>query len=328
MYAGNIQSIYGGVHVGAVAYNFPDLPRIPGAPDDTDAWIKVFQDVGFGEMELSNNILEPPVASLLDSARSPTTAGQGAVRGGPTAPGAAGAAPPAAPGSRPPLTPEEQQQAKQEAREKLRQWRLTTPMSHFQDVRKKFDRAGIRIHVYTCNGMGDDFSEAEIDRQFLQAKALGVKILASSTRLPVAKKLIPFAEKYKMTVAFHGHANIEDPNEFATPESFQKAWEMSKRYMANLDIGHFTAANFDAVAFIEKNHARITHVHIKDRKKNQGPNVPWGQGDTPIKEVLQLVKKNRYPIHCYQEFEYRVPVGSSSAAEWKKCREYLIRALA
>jgi len=294
MYAGsNIQSLFSGVHVGAVAYSYPDLPRIPGATDDSDAWIKVFQDVGYGEMELSNQILEPPLA----------------------------------PGPRPPLTPE-QQQARREAREKLRQWRLTTPMSHFRDARKKFDRAGILIHVYTCNGMGDDFTEAEIDRCFEQAKALGVKILASSTQLTVAQKLIPFAEKHKMTVAFHGHSNVKDPNEFATPESFQKAWEMSKHYMTNLDIGHFTAANFDAVAFIEKNHARITHLHIKDRKKNQGPNQPWGQGDTPIKEVLQLVKKNQYPIHCYQEFEYRVPPGSSSAAEWKKCREYLIQALA
>ena len=29
----------------------------------------------------------------------------------------------------------------------------------------------------------------------------------------------------------------------------------------------------------------------KDRKKNQGDNVPWGEGDTPIRDVLQLLKK-------------------------------------
>jgi sugar phosphate isomerase/epimerase len=131
-----------------------------------------------------------------------------------------------------------------------------------------------------------------------------------------------------MRVAFHNHSDVKHPNEFATPASFEKAWEMSKYYVTNLDIGHFMAANFDPVSFIEANHARISHLHIKDRKKDQGPNRPWGEGDTPIKEVLQLIKKNRYPIPCYQEFEYRVPEGSSSAAEWKRCKDYLISGLA
>jgi len=87
----------------------------------------------------------------------------------------------------------------------------------------------------------------------------------------------------------------------------------------NLDIGHFTASDYDAVAFIKQHHDKITNLHIKDRKRDHGPNVPWGQGDTPIKAVLQLLKANRYPIPANIEMEYQVPADSTLIAEMKKC---------
>jgi sugar phosphate isomerase/epimerase len=137
--------------------------------------------------------------------------------------------------------------------------------------------------------------------------------------------VIPFAEKHKMVVAFHGHSNITDPDEFATPQSFAAALEMSKYYRTNLDIGHFTAAGYDAVAYIQQHHDKITHLHLKDRKKNQGPNTPWGQGDTPIKQVLQLLKDKKYPIPAYIEYEYKGT--GTSPEEVKKCFEFTKAAL-
>ena len=78
-----------------------------------------------------------------------------------------------------------------------------------------------------------------------------------------------------------------------------------------------------------KKHAdRITHVHLKDRKLNDGQNVPWGQGDTPIKEVLQLMKKEKYPFQGTIEFEYAVPEGSDAMHEIAKCVEYCRNCLA
>ena len=82
---------------------------------------------------------------------------------------------------------------------------------------------------------------------------------------------------------------------------------MSKYYRVNLDIGHFTAANFDAVDYIRKNHQHIVLLHLKDRKKNEGPNVPWGEGDTPIKQVLALLKETKHPIPAFIEYEYKGP---------------------
>jgi len=129
-----------------------------------------------------------------------------------------------------------------------------------------------------------------------------------------------------MFVAMHNHNNLVDPDQFATPVSFQKALDMSEYFKVTLDIGHFTAGNNDAVDFISKHHDRIVNIHVRDRKRNNGRNMPFGQGDTPIKEVLQLIRDNRYPIRCYIEYEY----GSfrPSTEEVKRCLEYCKQVLA
>src|SRR5207244_11964679 len=151
--------------------------------------------------------------------------------------------------------------------EEVRKWRLSTPADHYKAVRKRFDDAGISVFTDTVNFRGY-YTDEEFDKAFEAAKALGVNLIASSTQLSVAKRLVPFAEKHKINVAMHGHSNVKDPDEFATPESFAKALAMSKNFRINLDIGHFTAANYDAVQFIRDHHDQITHLHLKDRKKN------------------------------------------------------------
>jgi sugar phosphate isomerase/epimerase len=211
------------------------------------------------------------------------------------------------------------------SRDELRAWRLNTPLDHFRDVKRKFDAAGIEIYAWNYSPNAS-FTDAEIDRGFEQAKALGAEIITSSTTIDVAKRIVPFAEKHRMVVAMHGHSDVSKAGEFASPESFAEAMKMSKYFKVNLDIGHFTAANFDAVAYIKAHHADITNVHLKDRKKNQGDNVPWGTGDTPIREVLQLLKAERWPIRAYIEYEHRG--AGTPIEEVAKCFAYVKQALA
>ena len=217
-------------------------------------------------------------------------------------------------------TPDE----RQKAREALRRWRLETPLDHFRGIRKRFESAGLSIAAYNYSH-GADFTDEEIDRGFEITKALGAGFITSSTTLAVAKRIVPFAAKHKMNVSMHNHSRTDDPNEFATPESFAAAIKMSPHFKINLDIGHFTAANYDAVAYLREHHASITNLHIKDRKKNQGDNVPWGQGDTPITQVLQLLKKEKWPIGAYVEYEHRGTAGA--VAEVRTCFDYAKRAL-
>ena len=222
-------------------------------------------------------------------------------------------------GGRP--TPEQAQQA----RDDVRKWRLETPLDHFRAIRKTFDAAGITVYAFNYSPNAS-FSDDEIDRGFEMARALGAEIMTASATLEAARRMVPFAAKHRMPVAMHNHSNVSDPNEFATLESLATALKLSAHFRVNLDIGHFTAANYDAVAYIREHHDRITNLHIKDRKKNQGDNVAWGTGDTPIREVLQLLKKERWPIRAYIEYEHKGDTGA--VEEVKKCFAFARNALA
>jgi sugar phosphate isomerase/epimerase len=213
----------------------------------------------------------------------------------------------------------------QKSRDDLRRWRLSTPLDHFTAIRKKFDAAGISIYAYNYSPNASHTDE-EIERGFEMTKALGAEIITASTTIEVAKRIAPFAEKHKMIVAMHGHSNTSAPGEFASPESFAEAVRLSKYFRINLDIGHFTAADFDAVQYLRQHHDQITNLHLKDRKRNQGDNVPWGSGDTPIREVLQLLKRERWPIRAYIEYEHRG--AATPVDEVKTCYAFVKQALA
>ncbi|MGA1995531.1 MAG: sugar phosphate isomerase/epimerase family protein [Bryobacteraceae bacterium] len=208
----------------------------------------------------------------------------------------------------------------------LHEWRMATPLDFFTGIRKKFDQAGIQLLAYNLS-FNDGFSDEEIDRGFQMARALGVDLITASSTLTAVKRVAPVAEKYKIRVAMHGHDNTKDPNQFATPESFAAAMALTPLFWVNLDIGHFTAAGYDPVAYIQEHHDRIAVLHIKDRKKDHGANLPLGEGETPIKAVLQLLKSKKYPIPANIEYEYGKP-GMDTVAEVRKCFEYCKRALA
>ena len=164
-----------------------------------------------------------------------------------------------------------------EQREALRKWRLTVPLDHFGGVRQKFDKAGITLTAYNLS-FRDDFTDEEIARGFEMAKALGVSVITASSNVSTAKRVDPAAQKAGIVVGFHNHSDIK-PNEFATPDDFATAMKGASKYIAlNLDIGHFTAANFDAVSYLEQHHQHVVSLHIKDRKRDQGPNLPFGTG--------------------------------------------------
>jgi sugar phosphate isomerase/epimerase len=216
-------------------------------------------------------------------------------------------------------------ETRQKARQDLRAWRTETPIDHFRSVRKEFDAAGLSIHAYNYS-FSADMTDQEIDRGFEMTRALGASVITASTTLTVARRVAPFAEKHQMDVAMHGHSNKSDPNEFCTPESFAAAMKLSKHFKVNLDIGHFTAADFDPVAYIREHHASITNLHLKDRRKHEGDNVPWGEGDTPLRDVLLMLKKDQWPIPAYVEYEYRGP--GTPTEEVTKCFQYAKQILA
>jgi sugar phosphate isomerase/epimerase len=288
-----IDSRIKGVQIGAITYSFRSIPN-------ADEIIKAYQTIGLGEMELMSNHAE-----ALAGAPSGGQGRGGRGRGTPT--------------------PEEQA-ARDAAAKVLHDWRTSASAATFAPVRKKIEDAGIDLRLLCYNMNVRNTKDDEIEYAFMMAQWLGVKAITTSTQVSMAKRIAPFADKHKMMVGFHGHANTTDPDEVAKPESFTAVMAASKYHGANMDIGHYTEAGYDPVAFIQQHHARITNLHLKDKKKasNGGGNTPWGQGDTPIKDVLKLLQKNKWDLPANIEFEYE----GDPLVEVPKCVQYCKDALA
>ena len=281
-----------GVKLGITTASLNPLPDVPGN-DRIDTLIQECIQLGCGNVELAAGFFGPALQRAAVGGQVPKQ-----------------------------VTPEYQR-----SREELRKWRLSAVATdRAREVRKKFDDAGINLFSMS-NTFADDVTDAEIDAMFRQMQVLRISVFQTNqTRVSMGPRLVPFVERSKIKPAFHTHAEVNEPNEVASIESLQKLMRMSPEFRICLDIGHFTAGNNDAVAYIREHHDRITHIHVKDRKRNGGPNVEWGTGDTPIKECLSLIRDNSYPIYCVVEREFH---GAGTALdETRKDLEYMKNALA
>ena len=208
----------------------------------------------------------------------------------------------------------------------LRDWRATATETTFAPVRKKIEDAGIALTLLCYNMNVNSTTDAGIEYAFMMARGLGVKMISTSTQISMAKRLAPVAEKYKIRVGFHGHDSTDQPDEVSTEETFRRVFDTGAYLGANLDIGHFVSANGDPVDFLRKYHDRITNLHLKDRQRNHLGNVPWGTGQTPIVEILQMLKKERWDIPANIEYVLEDPDGVVAGVT--KCLDYIKKALA
>ena len=209
-------------------------------------------------------------------------------------------------------------------KEALTNWRQTASMEKFKEVHDLFKKAGINIYAYKPNALGTSNTDAEIIFALKSAKTLGANSV--TVELPEdashTQRLGDLGEKYGIYIGYHAHLQ-------ATDTAWDEALGQSSFNTMNLDCGHYIAVGGDntkesLLALIEAKHDRISSMHIKDRKnkEGEGKNMPWGQGDTPLKEILTLLKTKKYPIPATIEMEYTVPEGSNAVVETGKCWKY------
>lgn len=207
----------------------------------------------------------------------------------------------------------------------IRQWRASVSMDKFREIRKMFNKKGVKINILK---LGDkNWSDEEIDYAFNVCKTLGAKGISMEISEEAGKRMAPFAEKHNLYVIFHNHGQPGNPD-----FSFDKALSYGSKLMLNLDAGHyFGATGLHPNALIERLHNRIVSLHIKDKTgpkaSDPNKNQQFGKGETPVKEILQLIQKNRWPITCDIELEYPIPEGSDAVKEVTKCVEYCRAAL-
>jgi sugar phosphate isomerase/epimerase len=190
-----------------------------------------------------------------------------------------------------------------DARNRLRDWRLGHTAEEFTAIRRQFNDAGVAIGSYYIN-IGDSHTDAEIDAVFQAAQLLGATTVVGSWGLAVAKRLAPFPGRHGLLIGLHNHDNLSDPDAFASEASIVTGLGFSTAFRAMLDVRHFTAANGDAVGFLQRHHDRVVGVHRGDRRRNNGRSTPFGEGDSPIIELLRMIRDNQWPIVALLEFEH------------------------
>jgi sugar phosphate isomerase/epimerase len=311
-------SNFGGVQIGTITYSWRSMP---GGVENI---IKYCTETGISSIELMSNDVEeflgapknPMMAMFAPPPPPPKPSAEAPPAAAPQAPSApAGGMP-----RRPELTQEQKDTIAKYSKD-MKEWRLALPVSKFEGVKKMFDDAGIKIHIVKFSPAR--WSDEEIDYAFKAAKTLGAKGVTEEIGEEAVKKLAPFAEKHGIYAIFHNHM------QFATPGfSYDPFLAVSPAVMLNFDSGHFFGSTgIHPNTIIEKYHDRIISIHMKDKT---GPktdpantNQVWGQGEAPIADILQLIKKQGWPIICDIELEYDVKPWSNAVKEVKTCVQYV-----
>jgi sugar phosphate isomerase/epimerase len=286
-------SLINGVQVGVITYSYRSMPD-----QSAEAYLKYLVDSGVSAIELMGD----PAETFAGRPAQPRRGGRGQQ-----------------------VTAE--QRAEMEAAQKaVKGWRLSVSMDKFKALRKMYNDAGVSI--YAVKIMSTNMSDPELEYVFNVAEALGCThtTLELPTDEAQLKRLGDMAARRKIYAAYHTHAQ-------GSMTAFDRAFELSPGNMANVDLGHYVAGGNvggTTLEFLEKHHARISSFHLKDRQtpEHGEGNLPWGTGDTPIKEILQLVQKRGWSMPGSVELEYEIPQGSNPVAEVRKCVEYCKAALA
>lgn len=291
--AGKPNSKFNGVQIGTITYSFRSMPST------AEDLLKYLVECGISSVELMGEPAEQ-FAGLPAGAR-----------GGPR-------------GGRGQQPTEEQKKTQQQSREEQLKWRLSGPMDKYKALRKMYNDAGVNIHIVKFGSIGDPgMTDGEIEYYFNAAKALGARGITRELSEEAAKRLGPIADKHKIWIGFHNHTKITPTTYDGTILSY------GKHLGINFDIGHYLAGTSESpIPLIQKHHDRILSLHLKDRKKDNGANLPFGQGETPVAEVLLLMRKEKWTFPADIELEYQIPDGSDAVAEVKKCVAFCKQALA
>lgn len=303
-------SLINGVQIGVITYSFRSMPD-----QSAEATLKYVLDSGINAIELMGD----PVETFAGKPESPVDRRaffqlMGLKRKGEE------------------LTNEQKKElADMEAQmnaynKEVAAWRASVSMRKFSQLKRMYEDAGVQIYAFKPNAFGKNNTDAEIDYGMRAAKTLGASqvTLEHPSDDAHTMRLGKLANNHKIYVGYHGH-------EQQTPTFWDTALEQSKYNAMNLDIGHYVAAGQpDLLELIRAKNKRISSMHIKDRQTpaNGKANLPWGEGDTPLLPVLQLMRDNNYTFPATVELEYKIPEGSDAVKEVAKCLEYCTKALA
>ncbi|MEP6716751.1 MAG: hypothetical protein ABJC09_14365 [Terriglobia bacterium] len=282
--ARKIDSVVSGVQFGLQSYIFTGI----GLPQDSlvDVVIASMVECGLGECDLYAPLVEP--GPLWDRVRA---AGANAAE-------------------------------RAQARAELTAWRASVSLDHYRPLRRRFEDAGIEIYAMT--GFPGS-TEAQLTKTFEIAEILGVRLISLAMTLSAAQRMAPMVEKSHFVVSVQGGPNMNstNPDAVAKPEDHDKVLAFSKSYRLTYDIGDGTGGGFDSLQFVEQHHDRLAKLDVKDKRKDR-VSMPYGEGDTPVAEILRLIRDRKYDIRCYLDCDHKT---ADRPADVKRSFEYVKAAL-
>jgi sugar phosphate isomerase/epimerase len=209
------------------------------------------------------------------------------------------------------------------SRKGLREWRETIAIEQFQLVAGTFSKAGVKIHAYNYD-IDEDFSERETQRGFEMAKALGASLVTASPPAAMVKGLNALAAKAGMFVGLRNREGAQ-AGALVSSDDLVAAMRGNANIGVALDLGDFATSGYDAVRFITGHLDRTFSVYLRDRQKDHGDSVPFGQGNTPLAAVLKLIQGKRASIAAMIDYDYQ---GADPVAEVGRslgfCRQTLM----
>lgn len=298
-------SVYGGVTIGINSpYSFGN------EVSDAESLLRALVQLGCSSVELRSDVDELYAGAPASAARGraggrgrggpASDVGRGGVRGG-----AAGVA---------------------AVDTSLRDWRTSAPLDHFRELRRAWEEAGVFIHAYRIT-LTADMRDAEFDYAFTAAKTLGASQVSMElpADLALTERMGHFAARHEVFAGYHLHTT-----------SSLTAWEAALRQSpfnaAQVDVGHYVAGTGESPIPVLKKHApQIASLHLKDRKSpaNGATNASWGQGDTPLIEILHYLKNANVTYPAFIELEHmgQLPPGANRMVELYKCLQFCREAL-
>jgi len=229
-------------------------------------------------------------------------------------------------GGRPQQTPE-QREAIEKYNKDLAEFRKSpAALDGWGVMRKKLNEAGIDVHLFKFEaGSTDEL----LDYSFAAANILGAKGITTEGSEQKCASFGAVAARNSSLAVYHNHGQYAP-----LPISEIERWlDFSPANRLNFDVGHYIGFGYEdgpklsPIEFIDYFHDRIVSIHIKDKTSFKNPyqsnqNQVWGQGETPLKEVLECVR-DKYPeIYCDVELEYMVAPWSTPEKEIATCVQY------
>jgi sugar phosphate isomerase/epimerase len=213
--------------------------------------------------------------------------------------------------------------ARAAAQQELAQWRASVPLGFYADVRRKFNAAGVDIHAIS---LFPSTAPEQFARTMDIAEALGAQLVATTADLKGLQGFVDLTAKRALTVGIQGRPDmsVTNPDVVAKPDQYAAAAGLSRNYKVILDVGDATGRGWDTLSFVREHADTIGLIYLKDRRRDY-TSVPFGEGDTPIREIVRLIRDKNYPIRCYVDCDYPT---EDRAGDIRRSLEFIKAALA